>query len=102
MTICIDLWSVSISISRDLDRCFSSTAVFFCELECLIFKYRSFLQENCISRLKIKIIHFLKRLERLAFGSSVIAVTSALGINIICCSCRSILSFSINSNCRHH
>ena len=102
MTICIDLWSVSLSISRDLNRCFSSTAVFFCKLQSLIFKHRSLFQENCISRLKIKGIHFIKCLECLAFGSSVIAVTSAFGINIICCSCRSILSFSINSNCRHH
>ena len=102
MTICIDLWFVSLSISRDLNRCFSSTTVLFCKLQSLIFKHRSLFQENCISRLKIKGIHFIKCLECLAFGSSVIAVTSAFGINIICSSCRSILSFSINSNCRHH
>ena len=76
MTVCIDLWSISLSISRYLNRCFCSTAVLFCELKSLILKYRSLFQKNGVSRLKVKAIHLIKCFECLAFRSSIITVVS--------------------------
>ena len=76
MTICIDLWSASLSIGRYFYRCFCSTAVLFCELKSLILKYRSLFQKNGVSRLKVKVIHLSKCFECLAFRSSIITVFS--------------------------
>ena len=101
MTVCIDLWSISLSISRYLNRCLSGTAILFRKFKKLVFKHRSLFQKNCISRFKSKVIYFIKCFKCLAFRSSSIAVTSTLGINIICCSCCSML-LGINRNRRHH
>ena len=101
MTVCIDLRSASLAISRYFYRCFCSTAVLFCKLKSLILKHRSFFQKHCISRRKVKCIYFVKCLKRLAFCCSVIAIVSPLGINIICCSGCGI-SLSLNRYCRHH
>ena len=101
MTICINLWSISLSISRYLHRCFCSTAVLFCKRKSLILKHRSLFQKNCVSRLKVKLIYFAKCPERLVFCCSIIAIVSPLGINIICCSICGI-SLSLNRYCRHH
>ena len=106
LTICIDLWSgcVLISISRDNNLGSCTTAVHLRKMKCLSIEDRSFLKKYLISRFKIHCIYLCQSFKCIIFGSTccIFIGISIFGINIICCSCCSVLSFSINSNCRRH